>query len=206
MAKHFQLLIEEQSFSYERDPVSIEREAALDGVYVIRTSLGAQQCAGPDAVGRYQSLAAVERAFRSLKSVGLKVRPSHHHRAERVRAHVLLAMLAYYVEWHLRRALAPLLFEDDDREAAAAQRDSPVAKAQRSPQAQREARRKRTADGRPVHSVQTLLADLATRTRNQSAPGRSRLADADRSHPLAAARLGLARRARLTGALRACTQ
>lgn len=166
MAKHFQLRIEEDHFSYQRNPASIEREAALDGIYVIRTSLRAAQCSGPDAVRRYKSLAAVERAFRSLKSVDLKVRPIHHHLAGRVRAHVLLSMLAYYVEWHLRRALAPLLFDDEDRAAAEAQRDSVVAKTQRSPQAQRQALRKRTDEGLPVHSFQTLLADLGTLTTN----------------------------------------
>ena len=120
---------------------------------------------------RYKSLAVVERAFRSFKSVDLKVRPIHHHAADRVRAHVFLCMLAYYVEWHMRKALAPILFDDDDREAADAERDSIVAPAQRSPQAQRKAKRKRTDDGLPVHSFQTLLADLATITKNQMQMG-----------------------------------
>lgn len=167
MAKHFRLSIADNAFSWERDPASIEREAALDGVYVMRTSLAPEQCSAPDAVRRYKSLATVERAFRSLKSVDLKVRPIHHHLPGRVRAHVLLAMLAYYVEWHMRRTLKPLLFDDEDREAAEAQRDSPVAKAQRSPQAQRKASTKRGDDGRPLHSFQTLLADLRTLCRNR---------------------------------------
>ena len=166
MAKHFQLRIEEDRFSYERDQANIDREAALDGIYVIRTSVGAEELSSEDTVGRYKNLAVVERAFRSLKSVDLKVRPIHHHLAGRVRAHVFLCMLAYYVEWHMRRALAPVLFDDEDREAAQAQRDSVVAPAQRSAKAQRKAMRKRTDDGLPVHSFQTLLADLGTISKN----------------------------------------
>lgn len=167
MAKHFQLRIEEDRFSYERDQANIDREAALDGIYVIRTSVGAEELSSEDTVRRYKNLSMVERAFRSLKSVDLKVRPIHHHLAGRVRAHVLLCMLAYYVEWHMRHALAPVLFDDDDREAAQAQRDSVVAPAQRSAKAQRKAMRKRTDDGLPVHSFQTLLADLGTIAKNQ---------------------------------------
>ena len=166
MAKHFQLRIEEDRFSYERDQANIGREAALDGIYVIRTSVGAEELSSEDTVRRYKNLAVVERAFRSLKSVDLKVRPIHHHLAGRVRAHVFLCMLAYYVEWHMRRALAPVLFDDEDREAAQAQRDSVVAPAQRSAKAQRKAMRKRTDDGLPVHSFQTLLADLGTISKN----------------------------------------
>ena len=119
-----------------------------------------------DAVRTYKSLAQVEQAFRSLKSVDLKVRPIHHRLEERVRAHVLLCMLAYYVEWHMRQALAPLLFDDDEPAAAEAARTSVVAPAQRSPSAQRKALTKLTADDTPVHSFQTLLADLATLARN----------------------------------------
>src|SRR5919197_1592118 len=117
-------------------------------------------------VGAYKSLAAVERAFRSLKTVDLYVRPIGHRLAERVRAHVFLCMLAYYVEWHMRQALAPLLFDDEDKAAGEARRASVVAPAQRSPRAQRKAQTKRTDDGRPVHSFQTLLDDLATVTKN----------------------------------------
>jgi hypothetical protein len=109
----------------------------------------------------------VERAFRSIKTVDLKLRPIHHHLADRVRAHVLICMLAYYVEWHMRRALAPMLFEDDDKSAAATQRRSPVAKAQRSAKAQRKARTKLTPEGMPVHSFQSLLDDLATVVKNR---------------------------------------
>jgi len=171
VGKHFQLHIDGDHFSWKRDQASIEREAALDGIYVIRTSLPAQESSNEETVRRYKSLATVERAFRSLKSVDLKVRPIHHHAAGRVRAHVLLCMLAYYVEWHLRKALAPLLFDDDDPAAARAQRDSIVAPAARSPQAQRKARRKRTDDGLAVHSFPTLLQDLATITKNKMQMG-----------------------------------
>ena len=171
VAKHFQLRIEEDHFSYQRDQARIDREAALDGIYVIRTSLPREKSSRQETVLRYKSLALVERAFRSFKSVDLKVRPIRHHAAERVRAHVFLCMLAYYVEWHMRQALAPILFDDEDREAGQAQRDSVVAPAQRSPQAQHKAQRKRTDDGLPVHSFQTLLADLATITKNQMRMG-----------------------------------
>ena len=119
-----------------------------------------------EAVRAYKDLSVVEHAFRCLKSVDLKVRPFYHRLEERVRAHAFLCMLAYYVEWHMRRALAPLLFDEEDRAAAEAQRQSVVAPAQRSPQAQRKARTKRTAQGEPVHSFQTLLKDLATVARN----------------------------------------
>lgn len=167
MGKHFQLAIEEDSFRWQRKPANIEREAALDGIYVIRTSVPAEALSGPQVVERYKSLSSVERAFRSMKSVDLKVRPIYHHQADRVRAHVLLCMLAYYVEWHMRRALAPLLFDDEDREGAQALRSSIVALAQRSESAQKKAARKQTSDGLPVHSFRTLLADLATLTRNR---------------------------------------
>jgi len=171
VAKHFQLRISEDHFSYQRDQEKIDREAALDGVYVIRTSLPAAESSSAETVRRYKSLAVVERAFRSFKSVDLKVRPIHHHAADRVRAHVFLCMLAYYVEWHMRKALAPILFDDDDQEAAGAERDSIVAPAQRSPKAQRKAQRKRTDDGLPVHSFPTLVADLATIAKNQMQMG-----------------------------------
>jgi hypothetical protein len=119
-----------------------------------------------DTVRAYKSLARVERAFRSLKTVDLEIRPIHHYVSPRVRAHVFLCMLAYYLEWHMRQALAPMLFDDHDRAAGEALRSSPVAKAQPSPAAERKARKKRTDDGQPVHSFRTLLADLATLTRN----------------------------------------
>lgn len=167
MGKHLQLTIEEDRFDWQRKPASIEREAALDGIYVIRTSVPASNLTSQQVVATYKSLSTVERAFRSMKSVDLKVRPIHHHHPERVKAHVLLCMLAYYVEWHMRRALAPLLFDEEDHEAAETQRSSIVAPAQRSLSAQQKALSKQTGDGFPVHSFRTLLADLATLTRNR---------------------------------------
>lgn len=166
MAKHFRLHISDDRFSYERNIENINEEAALDGIYVIRTSVPAAELPAEEAVRAYKALSSVEHAFRCLKSVDLKVRPFYHRLEERVRAHAFLCMLAYYVEWHMRRALAPLLFDEEDRAAAEAQRQSVVAPAQRSPQAQRKARTKRTAQGEPVHSFQTLLKDLATVARN----------------------------------------
>jgi hypothetical protein len=170
MRKHFKLVIEETGFSFTRDEHSIAREAALDGIYVIRTSVPAATLGSEDAVLTYKRLAQVEQAFRSLKSVDLKVRPIHHRLEERVRAHVLLCMLAYYVEWHMRQALAPLLFDDEDPAAAQAARPSVVAPAQRSPSAQRKALTKLTDDDAPVHSFQTLISDLATLARNRILP------------------------------------
>jgi transposase len=170
VAKHFRVQISDEAFSYERNDEKLAQEAALDGIYVIRTSVPAQTLDTEDAVRAYKGLAAVEQAFRSYKSIDLKVRPVHHRRACRVRSHVFLCMLAYYVEWHMRQALAPMLFDEDDSEAAEALRTSVVAPAQRSPSAQRKARRKRTDDNRPVHSFQTLLADLATIVKDQIRP------------------------------------
>lgn len=166
MAKHFELSIEDASFRYTRKQAQIDAEAALDGIYVIRTSVRPEFATADQTVGHYKSLSRVERAFRSMKSVDLKVRPIHHRLADRVRAHILLCMLAYYVEWHMRLALAPILFEDHDPVAAQAQRDSIVAPAKRSASALHKADHKRTEDGLPVHSFQTLLADLATIAKN----------------------------------------
>jgi hypothetical protein len=166
VAKHFGLTITDEGLSFARDEAAITAEAALDGFYVLRTSVPAAALDAPATVLAYKSLAQVERAFRSLKTVELEVRPIHHRLAGRVRAHVFLCMLAYHVIWHLRQALAPLLFEDHDREAAAAGRASPVAKAAPSPAARRKAATRRTADDRPVHSFRSLLQDLATLTRN----------------------------------------
>ncbi len=162
MAKHFHYRIRNNGLTYERNQASIEREAALDGIYVIRTTVPAESVSSEQAVRHYKELATVERAFRSLKSVDLKVRPIHHHLEDRVRAHVFLCMLAYYVEWQMRRALAPLLFDDHDPAAGQELRTSVVAPAQRSPSAQAKARSKRTEDDQPVHSFQTLLQDLRT--------------------------------------------
>jgi hypothetical protein len=170
VGKHFTIAITDRTFHYARDAAAITAEAALDGLYVIRTSVAAGRLSAPETVRSYKQLAAIERAFRSLKTVDLRVRPIHHRKADRVRAHVFLCLLAYYVEWHMRQALQPVLFDDDDKAAAEAARASIVAPAQRSPRAKAKAATKRTAEGRPVHSFQTLLADLATLTQNQVRP------------------------------------
>ena len=166
MAKHFELVIEDADFRFERKQSQIDAEAALDGIYVIRTSVLPEAASAEQTVRHYKSLSMVERVFRSSKTVDLKVRPIHHYLADRVRAHILLCMLAYYVEWHMRRALAPILFDDDDPAAGQAQRNSIVAPAMRSPKALHKAQSKRTEDDFPVHSFQTLLADLATVAKN----------------------------------------
>src|SRR5215207_5406909 len=166
MAKHFGYEITDAGFRFERDPGRIEDEAALDGIYVIRTTVPKEEMADEAAVAAYKNLAQVERAFRSSKT-DLDVRPLHHHTEPRVRAHIFLCMLAYYVEWHLRRSLAPLLFQDHDRAAAAEQRTSVVARAEISPAARRKKARGRTAEGLPVHSFRTLMAELATATRTR---------------------------------------
>lgn len=162
MAKHFEKSITDESFVYHRNLEKITSEAALDGIYVIRTSLKKEDLSAEEAVRTYKDLAKVERAFRCMKTVDLHVRPIYHRLEDRLRAHVFLCMLAYYVEWHMRRALAPILFEDDDREAGEKLRKSVVAPAVRSPAAQRKASLRFTEDGLPVHSFQTLLTDLAT--------------------------------------------
>ncbi len=170
MGKHFKLQIADERFGYQRNQDTIAQEAALDGIYVIRTSVALATLSPEDAVLSYKRLAHVEQAFRSLKTVDIKLRPIHHHLADRVRAHVFICMLAYYVEWHMRRALAPMLFEDDDKPSAARRRRSVVAKALRSEKADRKAQTKLTADGSPVHSFQTLLEDLATVAKNTLQP------------------------------------
>jgi transposase len=175
MGKHFSLFIEEDGFRCERKQTNIEREASLDGIYVIRTSVPAETLSSEKVVGCYKRLSDVERAFRSLKSVDLKIRPIYHHLADRVRAHVFLCMLSYYVEWHMRQALAPMLFDDDDPQAAEAARKSVVSPAERSSKAKRKDFLKRTEDGMPVHSFQTLLKDLATLTRNEVRVGEQTL-------------------------------
>jgi Transposase DDE domain len=171
VGKHFTIAITDTALTYQRNAAAITAEAALDGLYVIRTNVPADAWPASETVRAYKRLAEVERTFRSLKTVDLHVRPIHHRTADRVRAHVFLCLLAYYVEWHMRQALKPLLFDDDDPAAGAALRASIVAPAQRSPRAKAKAATKRTADGWPVHSFQTLLADLATLTQNQVRPG-----------------------------------
>jgi len=170
MAKHFALDITEEHFGYRRDEARIAEEAALDGFYVIRTSVPAEVLDAEATVRAYKGLSRVERAFRSLKSVDLKVRPIYHHLAGRVRAHVFLCVLAYYVEWHMRAALAPMLFDDEDRAGAEARRRSVVAPARVSESAERKAQTKRTEAGQTAHSFQSLLADLATIVRNRIQP------------------------------------
>jgi len=170
MRKHFSLQIGQAYLRYSRRQENIAAEAALDGIYIVRTSVPAEQLSSEEAVRWYKQLAVVERAFRSIKTVDLKVRPINHHKANRVRAHVFLCMLAYYVEWHMRQALAPVLFDDDDPAAAESNRSSVVAPAQPSESAEQKSRTKRTHDGAPVHSFQSLLSDLATIAKNRIAP------------------------------------
>ena len=170
MGKHFLLKIEDDSFHYERKTDNIEREQSLDGIYVIRTSVKPEVLSSQQVVASYKSLSSVERAFRSLKTVDLQVRPIHHRLPDRVRAHILLCTLAYYVEYHMRLLLAPVLFDDDDKQQAQASRTSVVAPATRSQSAKNKARTKLTPDGLKVHSFQTLLADLATIAKNTIQP------------------------------------
>lgn len=166
VGKHFDIAITGDGLEVARKSAAIAAEAALDGFYVIRTSLPSATLDTADVVSAYKDLSLVEQAFRSLKTVDLKVRPVFHRRDRRVRAHVFVCMLAYYVEWHMRQACAPMLFDDHDRAAAKAGRTSPVAKARRSDAADSKAETGRTADGLPVHSFRSLMGDLATLTRN----------------------------------------
>jgi transposase len=167
LAKLFDITVAEDGFTFGRNHARIADEARLDGFYVIRTSLENKALAAENVVGAYKSLARVERAFRSLKTVDLHLRPIHHWLAPRVRAHVFLCMLACHVEWHMRERLKPMLFDDDDPAAAARERASIVAPAQPSPAALRKRASKLTANGGPVHSFQSLLRDLATCTLNE---------------------------------------
>lgn len=177
MAKHFALTISDTAFAFTRQAEAIAEEARFDGFYVLRTNLAAEQADAATTVRHYKSLAQVERAFRCLKTVDLELRPVFHWTAPRVRAHVLLCMLAYYLEWHMRQPLAPMLFDDHDRASAEAARTSPVAKAKVSKTAYAKASTQRITAGdsepsgagslaQPVHSFRTLLGDLATLTRN----------------------------------------
>jgi transposase len=166
MAKHFELDIADVAFSFARKNAEIIAEAATDGIYVVRTSLPLETLDDAATVRTYKSLSLVERAFRTLKSVDLQIRPVHHWIEPRVRAHVFLCMLAYYVEWHLRQRLAPMLFDDTEKNVAEALRASVVAQAQRSPTAIKKQATGLTEDGLPVHSFRSLLADLATLARN----------------------------------------
>jgi len=164
VAKHFRLEIQDDRFAFEIDAARVAAEAALDGLYVIRTSLPAERLDAADTVRAYKRLSDVERAFRALKTIDLKVRPIRHRLEERVRAHIFLCMLAYYVEWHMREAWRPLLFADEDQ-AAKLTRD-PVAPAKRSAAALRKVHTKVLDDGTPVHSFGTLLKNLSQIVRN----------------------------------------
>ena len=169
MAKHFTLEITDESLTFSRNTEAIAAEAALDGIYVLRTSLPADTLPTDDVVLRYKGLEDVERFFRTLNSE-LDVRPIRHRLADRVRAHMFLRMLSYYLVWHMKQVLAPILFQDNDKPAAAANRANPVAAAQRSDDALAKAARKRTTEDTPVHSFTTVLADLATICANQIQP------------------------------------
>jgi transposase len=164
VAKHFELTITNNSFDFALRRSQIAAEAALDGIYVIRTGIPKRTMSSGDVVRNYKALSSVERAFRSLKTVDLKVRPIHHRLETRVRAHIFLCMLAYYVEWHMREAWQELMFADEDQ-AAKATRD-PVAPARRSPAAEKKASSRQLDDGTPVHSFRTLLEELSTIVRN----------------------------------------
>ena len=164
MAKHFMVDISADGLVWQRNQPNIDEEAVLDGFYVIRTNVPAAQLDTTQAVQAYKSLSSVERAFRSFKTVDLKVRPIHHYRGDRVRAHLLLCMLAYYVEFHMRRCLAPMLFDDPD---GGAPRGSPVLPARPSRAARDKAASKRTPDGLPVHSFHTCSVNCP-RLRNSS--------------------------------------
>jgi hypothetical protein len=162
MNKHFTVTITDTSFRFARKADQIAAEAALDGFYVLRTSIHSDALPADQLVRAYKGLEQVERAFGSFKGPELEIRPIHHHLEDRVRAHVLLCMLAYYLTWHLKAAWAPLLFTDEHPQA----NPDPVAKATRSPAAQHKAQTKRTSTGEPCHSYKTLLAELATLSRN----------------------------------------
>jgi Transposase DDE domain len=166
VAKHFVVEITEAVLTITRDSAAIAAEAALDGLYVLRTSVAQERLASADVIRAYKLLTRVERAFRSFKGLDLAIRPIHHWTPDRVRAHVLLCMLAYYVQWHLERAWAPLLFRDEERPVL----PDPVAPAQRSEAALAKARTGRLSDGTRTHSFRTLLAELATLTRDRLAP------------------------------------
>ena len=174
MEKHFELTITEHSFTYQRNEERIRAEKLLDGLYVVRTSVSKQAMNSERVVETYKSLSHVERAFRCLKTTDLQLRPIYHHKDERIRAHVFLCTLSYYVEWHMRERLREVLFDDCDRDSASASRSSPVAPAVRSEAAKRKDATRLTEKGRPVQSFQDMLSDLETLTRN-----RIRIADFD---------------------------
>ncbi len=169
VAKHFTVEITDDSITYARDQDSIDAEAKLDGIYVLRTSVAASDLDSPEVVSSYKALAQVERAFRAFNT-DLDIRPIRHRTEDRVRAHVFLRMLSYYISWHIQARLAPLLFTDDDKQTAQAARTSPVAPAARSARAMAKAATKQTPGDLPVHSFATLLSDLGTICLNTIAP------------------------------------
>jgi transposase len=164
VSKHFEMTITDNALSFVQIQKNIDAEAAVDGLYIIRTSLKAERMDAAACVRTYKSLAQVERAFRSLKTMDLKVRPIHHHLERRVRAHIFLCMLAYYVEWHLRQAWRELMFADCDQTAKLTR--DPVAPAKRSDAAMQKVCNRTLDDGTPVHSFQTLMQELQTIVRN----------------------------------------
>jgi len=166
MEKHFRVTMGEGTFSYERDKAKIEQEEALDGIYVIRTSEPAERLSAEDTVRSYKNLARVEQAFRSFKGIDLLIRPIWHHTEDHVRAHIFICMLTYYVEWHMRKALAPLLFDDQELDENRKSRD-PVKPAKPSASAKRKKEQRLTSDGLVVQSFDTLLEELGTRCRNR---------------------------------------
>jgi hypothetical protein len=169
VAKHFTVEIGEDHLRYARNQDSITAEAKLDGIYVLRTSVAAGDLGSGEVVSSYKALAQVERAFRAFNT-DLDIRPIRHRTEDRVRAHVFLRMLSYYITWHMQARLAPILFTDDDKPAASAAQPSPVAPAVRSPRAQAKAATKHTSSDQPVHSLATLLADLGTICLNTITP------------------------------------
>jgi transposase len=170
VGKHFDIQITSDCFTFSRKEEQIRQEAAVDGLYVVRTDVPSKELTAEEVVRTYKSLSQVERAFRTMKMIDLKIRPIHHRLSDRVRAHVFLCMLAYYVEWHMRQALAPLLFDDHDKVSAEAERDSVVRKAKKSPAAQTKASTKQTPDGFTVSSFRSLLAFLGTIVKNWVRP------------------------------------
>ena len=172
--KHFDIIVTDDGIVWSRNQKKIETETRLDGIYIIRTSVSASALGARQAVSAYRALCRVERAFRSIKSTSLEIRPVYVYSENHVRGHVLLCMLAYYVEWHLRRLLAPLLFEDDDQQGAEAKRSTPVQRAMVSDRAKKKSDTKKTPEGLCVHSFSTLMDDLATLSLNEvTLPGNS---------------------------------
>jgi hypothetical protein len=198
MKKHFQIQITDTTFTYSCDTAGIQAEAALDGFYILRTSLTDTDLEAGDVVRAYKNLEQAERAFGSIKGPELQIRPIHHRLEDRVRAHVLICMLAYYLTWHLKAAWKPLLFTDEDRPTS----PDPVAKAVRSPSAQAKAQTKRTSTGQPAHSYRTLLSELSTQTRNTTrlAGSASTFEKLTQPTPLQARALDLAANAPVLGA------